>query len=316
MPSTVSRIVLGCGNFGGVGSAPAFYGQGTPRDVAFALLDEAWALGITALDTADAYGGGRSEAWIGEWIASKGNAVRERVAITTKTFHPTAPDDPGGLAHARVVRRLDESLARLQVERVAVYLAHEPDSSVAHEETLAAFAELVRAGKVAAIGASNFSAAQLRESLDVADARGLPRYQHVQSSYSLLEPGDRDAMIPLCRAHGIAYSAFSPLAGGWLTGKYHRGAPWPAGSRMTQRPEGYVHLDHARTYEGLARLETIARDHGVDLPALALAWLLAQDDVATIVIGPNRVEQLAAVRQALDLRGVDVDALATILSTS
>jgi aryl-alcohol dehydrogenase-like predicted oxidoreductase len=312
----VARIILGCGNFGGVGSAPAFFGQGTPRTTAFALLDAAWELGITALDTADAYGGGRSETWIGEWLAGKGAAVRERVAITTKTFHPTAADDPGGLARARIVGKLDESLARLGIERVAVYMAHEPDPKVAHEETLGAFAELARAGKLGAIGASNFSAVQLQASIDVARAQGLPRYEVVQSSYSLLERNDRDTMIPLCRAHGIAYSAFSPLAGGWLTGKYRRGASWPSGSRMTQRPEGYTHLDDARTYDGLARLETIAHDHGVDMPALALAWLLAQADVASIVIGPNRVEQLASVRQALDLRIENADRLAAIFSTS
>ena len=132
----VSRVILGCGNFGGVGSAPAFFGQGIPRDEAFRIMDAAWELGITTFDTADAYGGGRSETWIGEWLAAKGSAVRDAIAIQTKTFNPVAEGDDRGLSRARILRQIDTSLERLGVERVALYLAHEFDAETPQEETL------------------------------------------------------------------------------------------------------------------------------------------------------------------------------------
>ena len=146
----VSQVVLGCGNFGGVGSSPAFFGQGIPRDEAFRIMDAAWELGVTTFDTADAYGGGRSETWIGEWLAEKGNPVRDAIAIQTKTFNPVSDGADHGLARTRILRQIDGSLARLGVERVALYLAHEFDPDVPQEETLRAFDELVRAGKIGA----------------------------------------------------------------------------------------------------------------------------------------------------------------------
>src|SRR5262249_36423135 len=139
----VTRIVLGCGNFGGVGSSPAFFGQGIPKDVAFRLMDVAWDLGIRAFDTADAYGGGRREAWIGEWLASKDNGVRDRLVIETKTYNPMAEGADHGLGRARIVRQIDSSLARLRLERVPLYLAHDFDPDVQQEETLSAFDQLV-----------------------------------------------------------------------------------------------------------------------------------------------------------------------------
>ena len=248
---SVSRFVLGCGNFGGVGSAPAFFGQGIPREEAFRIMDAGWDLGLTTFDTADAYGGGRSETWIGEWLAAKGPAVRDGITIETKTFNPLDDGADHGLAAARINRQIETSLARLGVERVALYLAHDFDPDVPQEETLHAFDELVRAGKIGAAGASNFTAEQLAEAVEISELEGLARYEVVQNSFSLLDAGDAETIFPVCREHEIGYEAFGPLAGGWLTGKYRRGEDYPAGSRMTQRPQTYLRYANDETFDEL-----------------------------------------------------------------
>jgi aryl-alcohol dehydrogenase-like predicted oxidoreductase len=289
----LSRIVLGCGNFGGIGSAPAFFGQGESEEEAFALMDAAWESGIRAFDTADAYGGGRSETWIGRWMAERGN----RPTLTTKVFHSVVGDPADrGLSRDRILRQIDGSLERLGVERVDVYLIHEPDPETPISETLGALAELLGAGKVAAIGASNVDRAWLE------DAISLAPISVVQNSFSLLDREVESEVIPFCAERGIAFTVFGPLAGGWLTGKYRRGEPPPPGSRMTQRPEGYAQLERDEVYDGLERFEEAARERGVDMPTLAFAWLLSSPDVTAVVAGPRRPEHLEPAVAALDLR--------------
>ena len=283
----VSQVILGCGNFGGVGSAPAFFGQGIPRDEAFRIMDSAWELGITAFDTADAYGGGRSETWIGEWLAGRARTVRDEIVLETKTFNPLREGDDRGLARTRILRQVDGSLARLGVERIALYLAHSFDPDVPQEETLRAFDELVRAGKIGAAGASNFTAEQLAEAVEISELEGLARYELVQNSFSLLEGEDPETVLPVCREHGLAYEAFGPLAGGWLTGKYRRGEPYPHGSRMTQRPEAYVAYADERVFDALEAFEREALGRGVSLPGLALAWLVHAPEITAVVVGPT-----------------------------
>ncbi len=300
----MSRIVLGCGNFGGVGSAPAFFGKGESRDEAFALMDAAWELGIRGFDTADAYGGGRSETWIGEWMAFSGHRPR----LTTKVFHSVGGDpDDHGLSRERILRQVDGSLERLGVDRVDTYMVHEPDPDTPVAETMGAMAELVRAGKVGQIGASNVDRAWLEEALSVAPV------SVVQNSYSLL---DRDAkeVLSFCVEHAIAFTAFGPLAGGWLAGKYRRGEPLPAGSRMTLRPGPYRRFDDEAVYRGLERLAGAARERDVDMPTLALAWLLSDPRVAAVVVGPRRPEHLepAVTALALDLSPAERDDLASL----
>jgi len=289
MRLTVSRIALGCGNFGGVGSAPEFFGRGLTEDQAFRLMDAAWETGLIHFDTADAYGGGRSEQAIGRWIASRG--VRPR--LTTKTFNPMKAGADHGLDPDRIARQLQSSLDRLGVDHVDLYLAHDFDPAVPLPETFGAFGAAQTRGLIGDYGVSNFSARQLSAAL----AAGAPRA--IQNSYSLLVRQDETGLLPLCAERGIAYLAFGPLAGGWLTGKYRRGAPYPDGSRMTQRPEPYQHFSNDTTFELLARLEAIAGSRGTSLAGLALAWLLADDRVAQIVIGPGRPEHLAPVAEAL-----------------
>jgi aryl-alcohol dehydrogenase-like predicted oxidoreductase len=286
---TVARIALGCGNFGGVGSAPEFFGQGLTEDQALELMDAAWAAGIEHFDTADAYGGGRSEQAIGRWIRSRG--VRPR--LTTKTFNPMLAGADHGLAPERIARQLRSSLDRLGVDQVDLYLAHDYDPGVPLAETLGAFGAAQADGLIGAYGVSNFDARQLAAAL----ADGAPRA--IQNSYSLLARQDEPEVLPLCAARGVAYLAFGPLAGGWLTGKYRRGAPFPAGSRMTQRPEPYTAFVTDRTFEALTQLQAIAAGRGTSMAGLALAWLLADDRVTQIVIGPGRPEHLAPAAEAL-----------------
>ena len=283
------RIALGCGNFGGVGSAPEFFGRGLTTDQALAMMDAAWESGITHFDTADAYGGGRSEAAIGRWIATRGI----RPQLTTKTYNPMRAGADHGLAPERVARQLRASLDRLGVDRVELYLAHDFDPDVPLADTFGAFARAQAEGSVGAYGVSNFDAAHLTAAL----AAGMP--QAIQNSYSLLAREDSAGLLDLCAATGVAYLAFGPLAGGWLTGKYRRGEPYPAGSRMTQRPEPYRTLVTSRTFDTLDALRVIAADHGISLAGLALAWLLSDDRVTQIVIGPGRPQHLAPVREAL-----------------
>jgi aryl-alcohol dehydrogenase-like predicted oxidoreductase len=285
-----SRIILGCGNFGGIGSAPQFFGQGESEDEAYRLMDAAWELGIRSFDTADAYGGGRSETWIGRWRAETGNEP----VLTTKVFHSVEgnPNDRG-LSRERIHRQIDGSLRRLGVERVDMYLIHEPDPDTPLEETLDALDELVEAGKVGAYGASNVDRAWLEQ----AGAR----VAWVQNSHSLLEREAED-VLDFCAKRGIGFSAFGPLAGGWLTGKYRRGEPFPPGSRMTQRPEGYLKFDEEAVHRGLERLGTAAETRGLDLPTLALAWLLADPRVTAVVLGPRRPEHLEPALAAADVR--------------
>jgi aryl-alcohol dehydrogenase-like predicted oxidoreductase len=298
----VSRIVLGCGNFGGIGSAPAFFGQGESREQAFAIMDAAVELGITTFDTADAYGGGRSETYIGEWLRTKPPDIRQAIQLSTKTFNPMHEGADHGLRPERIRRQLESSLGRLGVDRVDMYLTHEQDPDTPIEDTLGALDDLVRAGKVGAIGASNVAGAGLQQALETSTDRRLTRFEWVQNSYSLLERDAERDLLPLCARHGLGFTPFGPLAGGWLTGKYREGEPPPPGSRMTQRPEGYRHLDTPSTYRGLDRLAAEARTRGLDPPTLALAWLLSHPLVTAVVVGPRRPEHLEPARSALELR--------------
>jgi aryl-alcohol dehydrogenase-like predicted oxidoreductase len=304
----VSRIALGCGNFGGIGSAPEFFGQGESDAEAAAIMDAAFDLGINVFDTADAYGGGRSETAIGKWLASKGSAVRDQVLLSTKAFNPVGdgPNDRG-LSRRHLVRQVDASLARLGAERLDLFLIHEPDPLTPLEETLSALDDLRRAGKLLYIGASNIEAWRLARALWISDVRGFARFEWVQSSYSLLDRSAEAEVLPLCAELGLGFSPFSPLTGGWLTGKYRRDEDAPEGSRMTLRSGPYEHLQRAEVFDALERLEQMASQRGVDMASLALAWLLASPLVNPIVVGPRRPEHLAPAITALELSLSDAD---------
>jgi 1-deoxyxylulose-5-phosphate synthase len=290
--------VLGCGNFGGIGSAPELFGQGESREQAFALLDAAWAAGITLFDTAASYGGGRSETWVGEWRSERGSPV----LLSTKVFWSVTGDpDDRGLGRERILRELDGSLSRLGAERVDLYLTHEPDEDTPIEETLRALDELVQAGKVGAVGASNLHGPGLEQALETSDRLGLARYGWIQNEYSLLRRDPERDLLPLCEREGLGFTPFSPLAGGWLTGKYRRGEAYPSGSRMTLRPDPYDDLVNEETFDGLEAFAAAAADLGVEPATLAVAWVLSHPQVTSVVVGPRRPEQLATALAATEL---------------
>ena len=301
----VSRIILGCGNFGGIGSAPEFFGEGEGEEEAFRIMDAAWELGITTFDTADAYGGGRSETMIGSWTASRG--VRPELA--TKTFNPMAEGEDHGLARARITRQIESSLDRLRVDAVDLYLAHEFDPGVPVEETVATFDGLIQLKLIKAYGASNFDAKQLEAIL------GIGKPAVVQNSYSLLDRTD-EGVAHLCAELGIDYTPYSPLAGGWLTGKYRPDERPPEGSRMAMRPGPYEHLRRPETFTALDRFAELAKRRGVDSATLAISWLFAQPWVTAVVVGPRRPKHLEPALRALEqpLTSTEADKLAELFA--
>jgi aryl-alcohol dehydrogenase-like predicted oxidoreductase len=299
----VSAVGLGCGNFGGIGSAPAFFGKGETEQEAFALMDAAWELGINFFDTADAYGGGRSETYIGNWLKTKGSRVRDQLILSSKVFNPVGegPNDRG-LSRRHIMRQVEASLKRLGVDHLDMYLIHEPDPTTPLEETLRALDDLVHQGKAHYLGASNMPGWLLAKALWISDKYQLYRFEWVQNSFSLLECSDERDVLPLCADQGLGYTPFSPLAGGWLTGKYASSADFPEGSRMTMRPEPYQRYLNEATFAGLKSLNAEAEKRGVSMGGLALAWLLSHPQVTAPIIGPRKPEHFQPVREALGLQ--------------
>ncbi|MBU6360284.1 MAG: aldo/keto reductase [Chloroflexi bacterium] len=298
----VSRVILGCGNFGGIGSAPAFFGKGENEAQAHAIMDAAWEMGITVFDTADAYGGGASETYIGNWLRGKGQRVRDQIILSSKVFNPVGdgPNDRG-LSRRHIFRQIDASLRRLGVDHLDMYLIHEPDPSTPLEETLSTLNDLVHAGKARYIGASNMPAWLMTKALWLSDKYHWQRFEWVQNSYSLLDRADERELFPLLADQHLGYTPFSPLAGGWLTGKYLAGQPFPTGSRMTLRPEPYERLLNDATYRGLANLAQHAAQRGSDMASLALAWVMSHPMMTAPIIGPRKPAHLQPAINALDI---------------
>jgi aryl-alcohol dehydrogenase-like predicted oxidoreductase len=315
----VSRLGLGCGNFGGVGSDPRFYGKGESENEAFALMDRALDIGINFFDTADAYGGGRSESFIGRWLKTKDASVVDRILVSSKAFNPVGPDgkdgkdgkDPNdrGLSRRHLKRQVERSLKRIGIERLDMFLIHEPDPQTPLEETLEALDDLVHAGKIHYPGASNIEAWRLAKALGVSDRLGLNRFQWVQNGYSLLERAPERDVFPLCAEEGLGFTPFSPLAGGWLTGKYASADSFPAGSRMTLRPEPYAHLRNESVLRAIAAFGERARERSVSMAALAIAWVLSHPRTTAVILGPRRPEHLDPGEQALSIRLSDAERL-------
>jgi aryl-alcohol dehydrogenase-like predicted oxidoreductase len=288
----LERIILGCGNFGGIGSDLSLVGAGESEEEAFAVMDAAWAHGLRRFDTASSYGGGESERMIGRWIASR---RPYGLALTSKVFHPVRDGDDVGLAPERVRRVVHESLDQLGVERIDLYMAHAPDPATPLADTLGALDELVRNGVISGIGLSNVDGAYLTEAVSIT------RITAVQNEYSLLARAPEREVLPLCTEHDIEFQCFSPLAGGWLTGKYRRDEAYPEGSRMTLRPDVYEGLVRGDVYDRLERFEALAAERGVEPATLAFGWLLGEPRVGAIIVGPRRPAQLESVWAAVDV---------------
>jgi aryl-alcohol dehydrogenase-like predicted oxidoreductase len=305
---TISVLALGCGNFGGVGSLPETFGKGDDEQAAGIVLDAALEHGITVLDTANSYGGGRSEEWIGRWLTSRG--VRDHVVITTKVGNPVGPDfAEKGLSANHIRTQIEESLRRLRTDRIDLYLSHAPDPLTPLEETLTAFDDAVRAGKIRHFGLSNADAAMINEAADITERAGLRAPINLQVGHSLLDPAPADT-LDACVKRGIGMTAFSPLAGGWLARDYRPGEPYPAGSRMTLRPGPYADIERMAAAGVIDALRAEAARRETSLPTLALAWVLADPAVTGAVIGARTPDQFAPALAALDLQLSESDRVA------
>ena len=281
----VSTVGLGCNNFGGR------IDEEQTRQVVAAGLDA----GITFFDTADIYGGTRSEEFLGKALGPR----RSEVALATK-FGMPIDDRRKGAKPAYVRSALEDSLRRLGTDHVDLYQLHAPDLGTPIADTLAALDEQVRAGKVREIGCSNFSAEQLRQA-SAAVAAGAARFVSVQNEYSILHRRPEDEVLAECRTEGLAFIPYYPLARGLLTGKYRRGQPPPAGSRLSHGgAEQYERLATDDNLQAVERLEALAARHGRSLVELAVAWLLARPRVASVIAGATSPEQVRANAKAAD----------------
>ncbi len=293
----------------GVKVAPIILGTayfGTRVEVAATrvLIDAALDAGINVIDTANSYTDGRSEEIIG--AALKGR--RDRVVLASKVHFPRGegPNDRGNSRY-HIMAQIEGSLRRLQTDRIDLYQLHRPDPTVPIEESLRALDDLRRQGKVVYYGTSMFSAWQLCAALWTSDRLGLAPIVSEQPSYSLLRREIETEVLPFCREYGLATILYSPLAGGWLTGKYHRNEPAPADSRLSASGVDLGAAEHAHTFDAIEALQAIAHAKGVTLSQLALAWLLAQPGVTATIIGPRTPEQLQDNLGVLDVTITDED---------
>lgn len=293
---------MGCGNFGGIGSTPELFGQGESEEEAFFLLDRAVELGINYLDTANSYGGGRSENTIGQWLARSGPSIRANLLISSKVASPVGDGpDQRGLSRRHILEQIDISLRRLGVDYLDMYIVHEPDPDTPLEETLDALDSLVKAGKVRYIGASNYPGWLMTKTLWVSDVEGLQRFDWVQNSFNLIDQEDQREVLDLCDDQALGFTNFSPLCGGWLTGKYSYDRAYPEGSRMTLRPDPYMQYWNPQTFANIEELKKAAADVGVTPAGLALGWLYNHPGVTSSIVGPRRVSHFDPIEEAVGL---------------
>ena len=286
------RIVFGCGNFGGLGSSPSLRDKGDDRERALALLDHARDLGLTRFDTANTYGGGVSETVLGEWLRSLDPGFRSSLQIATKVGNPHgAPAGERPLSRAQVAYHLDESLRRLGLERIDLYYMHEFDPATPLEETLEALDRALTQGKIATFGVSNATLTDLKAVLALAGGALRRAFTHVQNQFNLLEQSDLQDVIPLTHAEGLAYVAFSPLAGGLLSGKYQRDREPDPTTRVGVAREMYDHFLNASTFEAIEALQRRAGEQGWTLPGAALRFILDTPGVDSLIIAPRSPEQ-------------------------
>jgi aryl-alcohol dehydrogenase-like predicted oxidoreductase len=273
-----SRIAMGCVTFGReIGEAESFD-----------ILDAAVERGIRVLDTAMAYGDGASETVLGQWLKRSG--MRDRVVLASKVN--------GVLSRERIVRAAEDSLRRLQTDRIDLYQLHNWDPATPLDETLGALDALVREGKVRAVGCSNVSDEQLAIILSRQDALGFPRMDAVQPIYNLVHREIEGGLLPRCAREGLAVVTYSPLGAGFLTGKYHRDGPLPVGARFDIKPghQAVYFTDHG--WAVLERVRRIAAEADVPMSLLALAWVLTRPGVTGVLVGARNVAQLEQAFEA------------------
>ena len=291
----VDRIVFGCGNFGGIGSSPNLRSAGDSEEQALQLLDHARRVGLWRFDTANTYGGGASEHILGKWLRAQGASFLQHAQIATKVGNPHGCS-PGEtpLSRTQIAHHLDVSLSRLGIEQIDLYYIHEFDRATPLEETLEAVARAVEAGKIDRFGVSNASLADVGAVRSLAPSSLAPRFEYVQNEYNLLAVADAQALIPYCADHGLRYTAFSPLAGGLLTGKYRPGEKPPPGSRLAQAPEACAGYVNEESVSAIERLRLSAEELKETMAGAALRFVLGTPGVDGLIIAPRRVDHFAS----------------------
>lgn len=293
------------------------FGWTVDEALSFRLLDAWLDAGFNFVDTADVYSrwvpghtGGESEAIIGKWLRQSGK--RNRVVLATKVGKPMG-DGKVGLSAAYIREAVDASLTRLKTDHIDLYQSHDDDADTPLEETMEAFAALIKAGKVRAIGASNFTAPRLAEALDVSERLGLPRYESLQPLYNLYDRAVfEEALAPLCLARGVGVINFYALAAGFLTGKYRSEADANKSARGANTTKKYL---NARGLRILAALDAVAATHGATPAQVAIAWQIAQPAVTAPIASATSTAQLDELVKAATLK-LDDAALASLTEAS
>ncbi|MEU4316698.1 aldo/keto reductase [Nocardia sp. NPDC024068] len=284
----VPALSFGAGTFGGRGELFGAWGD-TDVEQARRMVDISLDAGVTMFDTADVYSDGASEEVLGAAIHGR----RDRLLLSTKAGLPTGPGPfDAGSGRARLIGAVEASLRRLGVEHIDLFQLHAFDAHTPIEEVLRALDDLVRAGKIRYLGASNFAGWQLMKSLAAADRGGLTRYVAHQVYYSLAGRDYEWELMPLGLAEGVGAVIWSPLGWGRLTGKIRRGQPLPEGSRLHRTAEAGPPVDDEHLYTVVDALDEIAAETGRTVPQIALNWLLTRPTVATVIVGARNEEQL------------------------
>src|SRR5215210_7576801 len=290
-PLTVSRLCLGT----------MLMGAKTPRDESHRMLDRFLEAGGTFLDTADTYDDGGSEETLAPWLARR----RDEVVLATKLRFPVSDPGGAGLAPDRIRAACDASLRRLGVDVIDLYQVHAPDPAVPLEDTLEALDGLVRAGKVRALGASNFPGWLLAWAVALQDRHGWSPFVALQAQYSLVERSIELDALPFCRAAGLGVLPWGPLGAGFLTGRYRRGEDMPEGSRMAKAGDELEEAPARRAIERNFRVvdaaEEIAAARGATVAQVAVAWLLGVEGVTAPIIGPRTSGHLEDLLAAAEL---------------
>ena len=285
------RVILGCGNFGGVGSLPELIGKGDDAATAENLLDLAKDFGITRFDTANSYGGGRSEEILGQWLVKQETGFRAKALTSTKVGNPFGCRiGKTPLAASEIRFHVQNSLRRLHLERVETLYLHEPDPLTALEDTMAGISDVLRRGLVDTIGLSNVSLSYLQKFLKTSDHFTRSRIKKVQNEFHYLNNKDRPELIPFLKSAGISYVAFSPLAGGLLSGKYRLDQPFPEQSRLSLRSDPYQEYLNRDHFKKISELKLRAEKKGRLIAEEAFRFVLDEDGIDFAVIGPRKKE--------------------------
>ena len=282
------------------------FGNETDQATSFSQLDRFTEAGGTLVDSADVYADGRAEEIIGRWLAARPGR-RELVVLATKGRFPTDESPNGhGLSRRHLSLALEGSLRRLNVETIDLYQVHAWDPLTRLEETLRFLDDAVRAGKVNYVGVSNFTGWQLQKAVDIAEFRGLSAPVSMQAQYNLLARAVEWEIVPACQAAGLGMLAWSPLASGWLTGKYRRGEPPQAGTRVVENADEGMRIWNQRgqagqTWPVLDAVRKVAEGRGVPLAQVAIAWLMARPAVSAVILGARSMDQLTGNMAAAEL---------------